>query len=668
MAARAGAAMTEWPTVSVVVPVYNSKATIDACLESLARQDYPLDRLEVVVAEGFSTDGSSQKLLERAALQTLPKLTLVANPKRNTASGLNVGIAVASGEIIVRLDAHSVAPTDYVRRNVEVLLSSGADYIGGRPNNRGVGYWGEAIALAMATRFGVGAHFRTSSRPADVDTVAFGAFRRSTFERLGPFDEDLEYAEDNEYTHRVRKNGGRVYFDPSIQCSYRPRSTLIDLFRQYEHYGWGRMRHAIRDRGGVSVRHLAPMAFVGMLVLFYLDAPLFSFARMALGGLLATYLVVSLVTSFYIALREGLKYFPALPLVFFTLHISYGLGQWHAIIGRFVGRDRGRRRWRKTPPTDEPRIVFVGCVDEGRRSLETLLDMKAEIVAVFTLRPDLAMKVSGAVAWERITSENRIPLHYVANINEPEAVEIMRALRPDVVFCVGWTQLLRREILQLPRLGCVGFHASALPLYRGRAPVNWAIINGERETGNTMMLLDEGVDTGDILAQRRFPIEAHDTCATVYDKVARSEDEMIREVLPLIRQGFFPRTRQDHSKATIMPRRRPADGIIDWHKTRGQLHDWVRALTHPYPGAFTYVGGRRVFVWRARPGGANGTTEPRPGWWRVEGEPAHLVAGTADGDLVLERVQMEGELEIDGMEFGRSRLPAEGVVAGGEVP
>jgi len=235
--------MSDLPFVSVIVPVFNSKGTIDACLESLANQDYPLDRIEVVVAEGFSTDGTSQKLLERAAIQTLPKLTLVANPKRNTASGLNIGIALASGEIIVRLDAHSVAPKNYVRRNVEVLLSSGADYIGGRPNNRGVGYWGEAIGLAMSTRFGVGAHFRASSRPADVDTVAFGAFRRSLFEKIGPFDEDLEYAEDNEYTHRVRKSGGRVYFDPSIQCSYRPRSTLVELFRQYEHYGWGRMRH-----------------------------------------------------------------------------------------------------------------------------------------------------------------------------------------------------------------------------------------------------------------------------------------------------------------------------------------------------------------------------------------------------------------------------------------
>ena len=161
----------------------------------------------------------------------------------------------------------------------------------------------------------------------------------------------------------------------------------------------------------------------------------------------------------------------------------------------------------------EPRIAFIGCVGEGRRSLETLLDLKADVVGVFTLKPEAAAKVSGAVPWEDVASDHGIPLHYVRNVNDVDAVATMKALAPDLVFCVGWTQLLHREILLLPRLGCVGFHASPLPRYRGRAPVNWAIIHGEKETGNTMMLLDEGVDTGDVLAQRRFPIDDDDTCA-----------------------------------------------------------------------------------------------------------------------------------------------------------
>jgi methionyl-tRNA formyltransferase len=319
----------------------------------------------------------------------------------------------------------------------------------------------------------------------------------------------------------------------------------------------------------------------------------------------------------------------------------------------------------------EPRIAFVGCVEEGRRSLQTLLDLEADVRGIFTLRPDLAAKVSGAVPWEALAAAHDIPLHYVRNINDADAVAVMRALAPDLVFCVGWTQLLRRDIMELPRMGCVGFHASLLPRYRGRAPVNWAIIHGERETGNTMLLLDEGVDTGDILAQRSFPIEDDDTCATIYDKVANSEDEMIREVLPLIRAGSMPRIRQDHAAATVMPRRRPEDGVILWNRTTQQLHDWVRALTHPYPGAFTSVGAERVFVWKARPWrpgpGGPRSSSPRPGWWRLDQSSSELLAGTTDGDLLLERVQAEGGDEIDGAEFARARLPEGGVVAGGDA-
>jgi methionyl-tRNA formyltransferase len=318
------------------------------------------------------------------------------------------------------------------------------------------------------------------------------------------------------------------------------------------------------------------------------------------------------------------------------------------------------------------RIAFVGCVAEGRRSLETLLEMDEDVDAIFTLRPELAAKVSGAVPWEDIASRAEVPLHYVRNMNDPEPVEILRRATPDLLFCVGWTQLLKKVVLEIPRLGCLGFHASCLPAYRGRAPVNWAIINGERQTGNTLMFLDEGVDTGDILAQRAFPIEDDDTCATVYEKVARSEDEMIREVMPLIHDGRMPRRPQDHAVATVMPRRRPEDGVVDWTRTTKQLHDWVRALTHPYPGAFTTLAGRRVWIWKAspwRPGpGGFAAERPRPGLWRLEGVPPRLLAGTGDGDLALERVQVDGEQEIDGSTFAARHVPPGGLVAGGEAP
>jgi methionyl-tRNA formyltransferase len=126
------------------------------------------------------------------------------------------------------------------------------------------------------------------------------------------------------------------------------------------------------------------------------------------------------------------------------------------------------------------RVVFIGCVGEAKRSLETLVEMGERVVAIITLRPDLAATVSGAIRWEAIAEASSIPLHFVRNANDPEAIELIRSLEPDLIYCVGWTQLLRRELLAIPRLGCIGFHASLLPKYRGRAPVNWAIIRGRR--------------------------------------------------------------------------------------------------------------------------------------------------------------------------------------------
>jgi methionyl-tRNA formyltransferase len=293
-------------------------------------------------------------------------------------------------------------------------------------------------------------------------------------------------------------------------------------------------------------------------------------------------------------------------------------------------------------------IVFVGCVTEGFRSLEHLLRRGERVLCIFTLRDDLAAKTSGAMRFDEVAGRHGIPLVKVRNINDPEPVERIRALAPDLVLVIGWTQLVKAEILRIPRHGCIGFHASLLPQYRGRAPINWALINGESRTGNTMMLLEEGVDDGDILAQREIPIGFEDTCATLYEKVAATEFDMLDEVLPLIRAGRIPRRKQDPSRVSVMPKRRPEDGLIDWGKPARRLYDWVRALTHPYPGAFTHLEGRKVFVWKATL--AEGTSVAlRPG--DVTFVDGALIAGTGEGSLRLETLQVEGDAELSGADF-----------------
>ena len=292
------------------------------------------------------------------------------------------------------------------------------------------------------------------------------------------------------------------------------------------------------------------------------------------------------------------------------------------------------------------RIVFVGVHREAEAPLRWLIERLEGVVGLVTLTETARVGVSGAVDLGAVAAAAGVPVLEVASVNEERCIAWTRGRAPDVVLVVGWTQLLKAEMLAIPKVACLGFHASLLPKYRGRAPINWALIHGETETGNTMIVLEPGADEGDIVAQRRIPITDEDDCATLYDKVAETEVEMLAEVLPLLREGRMPRRKQEASQATVMPRRRPEDGRIEWRRTTRQLYDWVRALTHPYPGAFTEAGGSRVFVWKARefegdPGaGAPGDVRV------VSGRP---IVRTGDGWLEIVRAQREGGPEVTGV-------------------
>lgn len=245
------------------------------------------------------------------------------------------------------------------------------------------------------------------------------------------------------------------------------------------------------------------------------------------------------------------------------------------------------------------RIVFVGCVKEGRECLEEILNQDGVVVAIITFTDKIAQKTAGAVSFQHISDRYGIPLYKVRSTNTPEATALVKKINPNLIFVIGWTRLVSPEIISIPEYGCFGMHASILPKYRGRAPVNWAIINNEKETGNSLILLNEGVDTGKVVLQKKFPITLADTCETVYEKVSHSGRTMIREVWPMLGHSLQVRA-QDENDATVMPKRAPEDGIIDWNMPALGLFNWVRALTHPYPGAFTYFGNKKLFVWEAR--------------------------------------------------------------------
>jgi methionyl-tRNA formyltransferase len=175
----------------------------------------------------------------------------------------------------------------------------------------------------------------------------------------------------------------------------------------------------------------------------------------------------------------------------------------------------------------------------------------------------------------------------------------VRGWRPELILVLGWYFKVPREIRELAERGCLGIHASLLPKYRGGAPIPWAIIQGETRTGVTLFHLDDELDAGDVVAQSAFAIEADDTCATVYAKAEAASIDILKQTLPALADGTAPRRPQDSAEATWFPQRRPEDGLIDWSWDARRLRNFIRAQTHPYPGAFYYQGGEKVTVWNA---------------------------------------------------------------------
>ena len=245
---------------------------------------------------------------------------------------------------------------------------------------------------------------------------------------------------------------------------------------------------------------------------------------------------------------------------------------------------------------------WVGFHMEGIPALEAVLASGAPVAAVLTLKPEVAASRSGAADYGPLCRRFGVPLHFVTSVNDPESRALLQGL--DVVFVIGWSQILSPETLATARLGMIGAHASLLPKNRGSAPINWALIRGEHVTGNSLIWLAEGVDAGDIIDQTEFQISAYDTCGTLYERVATSNRDMILRALPQLLRGERVGTPQPRSSgggggAAVLPRRRPADGLIAWDQEACAVYNFVRALTRPYPGAFGWLDGRRWTVWRS---------------------------------------------------------------------
>jgi cellulose synthase/poly-beta-1,6-N-acetylglucosamine synthase-like glycosyltransferase len=372
-AMKRGASHHETPFVSVIVPVRNECGFIGRALDSILTGDYPADRMEVIVADGMSTDGTRERVTEYSKRD--PRVRMIDNPARITPIALNLAIDASLGEIIARVDAHATVARDYLSRSVHYLESTGADNVGGpmRTLPQSSGPFSGAIVAALSHRFGVGnSHFRVASAEAQpkarwVDTVFGGCWRREVFEQVGRFNEDLERSQDMEFSLRLKAAGGKTLLAPNVRSDYYARSDLRSFLRHnFVNGEWAVLPFLYSEIMPVSVRHLVPLIFVMTLALgaaLARGATLFLAAALPRGATLSLatalphgaalslaaallrsaagspwtvwplamvvipYVVLNLAASTQVAWRERKPSFLAtMPMVFVTLHVSYGLG------------------------------------------------------------------------------------------------------------------------------------------------------------------------------------------------------------------------------------------------------------------------------------------------------------------------------------------------------
>lgn len=323
----------EYYEVTIIIPTYNEERFIKTCLDSIYRQSFPMNKMEIVVIDGMSTDRTIQ-IVKQEIDAGRTNIRLFENPKRIQASAINIGVQVSTGEYIVRMDAHSTYDCEYVKKCVELAKNTGADNVGGIFIATGRTRMGKAISLALSCPFGVGnSIFRLGGIDGEVETVPFGTFPRNTFEKFGLFNESLVRDEDNEFNHRIRIGGGRIYMSKDIKIFYNNRETIRGIAQQCHDNGLWNMFTLVLSPGSMSVRHFVPLVFVSSLIgigavaLAGFSTPTWLQAFIWLLAMeLGLYFMLSVLFALKLARKTSYSNLPLLPLIFFTMHVSYGMG------------------------------------------------------------------------------------------------------------------------------------------------------------------------------------------------------------------------------------------------------------------------------------------------------------------------------------------------------
>jgi len=295
------------------------------------------------------------------------------------------------------------------------------------------------------------------------------------------------------------------------------------------------------------------------------------------------------------------------------------------------------------------KIVYMGTPAFAVPPLQALIEAGHDVVGVVTRtdKPAGRGKVLTPPAVKAAAEQSGVPVFQPKRVREPESTAAIGAMGPDVIVVAAYGQVLPRELLALPKHGCVNIHASLLPAYRGAAPINWAIINGETRTGITIMQMDEGLDTGAILAQESIPIDPRDTAGDLTEKLSELGSRLVVDTLSRIEAGGLTAVPQDNGKASMAPLLKKDDGLIDWTMSARELHNRVRGLS-PWPGAHGYLDGKLIKILGTDV--AEGSGEP--GVLYEQGRDG-LAIGTGSGLLRIVSIQPEGKKPMSAAEFLR---------------
>lgn len=305
------------------------------------------------------------------------------------------------------------------------------------------------------------------------------------------------------------------------------------------------------------------------------------------------------------------------------------------------------------------RVIFMGTPDFAAGTLEEIVKAGHEVVGVVTQpdKPKGRGKTMMPTPVKETALKYNLPVYQPKKVREPEFVELLRSLKPDVMVVAAFGQIITKEILEMPKYGCINVHASLLPAYRGAAPIQWAVINGDKESGVTIMQMDEGIDTGDMIEKAVVPIAEDETGGSLFDKLSHTGAKLCVKVLRDLEEGTAVREKQPEESTT--PYAKMIDkkmGEVDWKKSAKEIEQLIRGL-NPWPSAYTKVHGKTLKLWKAKV--LLETSQMNPGQI-VKVTKDSLAVQTGQGMLEIQELQLEGKKRMDTSSFLRGYVLAEG--------